>query len=265
MTNKNKEILNLIMQDKTLDEIVLESNLSNKQVMNRINTIENNGYTLDRKYYYTGDIRYFLKTDLKSNDEKAIITTSDDQIFKVMLISDLHAGIILESPKALNFIYDYCAKNDIHIIINTGDLIHGGLQDHEIINIYDYEKQIEHLLKIYPCDKNILNIITLGNHNLDPLIQEGLNIHKLLNQKRHDLISLRYEAYKLMIKNQAIYLRHSSKQRIDDKISRPIIFSGHSHFIKILASFNCFKISIPSLSNIQGKGLSRLSYQLPSA
>ena len=52
MTEINQRLLKLITEDKTLNEISNELNLSNKQIMNRLRTIENNGYNLNRNYYY---------------------------------------------------------------------------------------------------------------------------------------------------------------------------------------------------------------------
>ena len=132
MTEINQRLLKLITEDKTLNEISNELNLSNKQIMNRLRTIENNGYNLNRDYY-NGDIRYSLITNFYKKDEPTIITRPNDKIFKVIFISDLHFGTTKESIEAINAIYNYCIKENIHIIINTGDIVHGKLQDSGII------------------------------------------------------------------------------------------------------------------------------------
>lgn len=267
MTETNAKILKLISENKTLNEISNGLELSNKQIMNRIRNIENNGYDFNRNYYYNGDIRYSLITNFNNSDEHIIITRQNDKKFKAMFISDLHFGTTKESIEAINTVYDYCIKENIHIIINCGDVVHGMLSPKDILNIYDYEEQFEHLIKNYPYDKSIINFIALGNHDLDPLTQIGFNMHKQLNKKRHDLVSLGYETNKITIKNQEIYIRHSQEQPILGINPQPIIFQGHSHFAKISNRVGDFRITIPSLSYnlLKTNDIVKDLYPMPSA
>ena len=116
----------------------------------------------------------------------------------MVLISDLHLGSLYDCIDLLKEIYDFCLKNNIHIIINAGDLIDGfmGLPEKRVYG----EEQIEYLLKNYPFDPSILNFITLGNHDEDYFLKTHQDISKILKSKRHDLVCLGYGLGKLKIK-----------------------------------------------------------------
>ena len=176
MTEINSKILELIKQNKSLNEISQELSLSHKQIYQRLQSIKNNGYNITPKYYYTGDIKYKINKTLDRNENISIITTNLDQEIELMAISDLHIGCTLQRLDSIDKIYNYCVLNNIHTIINCGDLINGSFGNKNIVN--DYEKQIQYFIKNYPYDKNILNYTCLGNHDIDCLKKNGLDLKK---------------------------------------------------------------------------------------
>ena len=248
----NDTILDLICKNASVNEICKVTGLSHKQLFYRINMLKIKGYDFKKKYFYSGDIVYSLIKEFnKEENGQTIYTSSKDTEFKALLISDLHLGSIDERPELLFEVYNYAIKDGINIIINAGDLIDGtfGQKEHKITDI---NKQIEHLLKSYPFDKNILNFICLGNHDFSCLEKVGLDISKILDNKRHDLVSLGYGEGYINVKNDIITVRHPKTKMKEEKrvIDRGLILSGHRHSSKFVSNGHIVNLHLPSLSNM---------------
>ena len=254
MTEKNMQILDLIEQEKTLNEISSEVRLSNKQIHIRLSNLKVHGYNFERKFYYNGEVVYKLIKDLNVKQEvgTTIITRHSDTTFRAILLSDLHLGSIQDNIPALNAIYNYCAKEGINIILNAGDFIDGTIGG--IKRTFDIEEMIKYSLKNHPFDKNILNFVCLGNHDISPLEDYGLNFYTSVINKRPDIIPLGFGKCVINIKNDQIVLKHPAGQNLDlsDGNERnKLILKGHKHFTKIVADAHHNKILyLPSLSNI---------------
>ena len=189
--NLNDDILYMIEQGATANEICEYTSLSNKQLFYRLNLLKLNGYNITTKYYSDGEIVYNLLKGLNlvNEETKSLIMGTRDDSIKILLISDIHIGNKNFDAKYIELMYDYCIKNNINIIINAGDLINGTFNISKE-NISNVKEQIEYFFKIYPFDKNILTFICYGNHDYQSLIKYGLDISKTINNKRNDIISL---------------------------------------------------------------------------
>ena len=256
MTEINKQILELINKNISLNELIKLTGLSNKQLYHRLNVLKNQGFNIERKYYYNGDITYQLTNQI-IDETPAILTTKKDEIFEAVLISDLHITNECERLDLLNKVYEFCAKQGINIIINSGDLIDGargvGIKKIELI-----EKQIEYMLKVYPYDKNILNFLCLGNHDYDTLQINAIDLSAIINNKRHDIVSLGYEIGKINIKNDTLIVTHplsgpcrKHRKKLNDMFKNSLILCGHRHTMKCSFHSNNSFVYIPSLSDLK--------------
>lgn len=254
MTDLTKQLLKLMTEGKTINEISEQMGLSNKQLFNIISTIENKGFEFNRKYYYNGDIIYIPNNSFFEESKKGvdIITSSKEQYFEALVISDLHIGSIKERLDLLNEVYNYCAKEGIHIIINCGDVIDGmyGIFEKIHDNIND---QIDYAVKNYPFDKNILNFVTLGDHDYDAMKRYGQNFARVLQSYRHDIVSLGYGIGQINIKNDNIFVRHPSdnfKELKLNTINKFFSLNGHSHRMGLNTANNGTTVNVPALSNM---------------
>lgn len=115
MTSENERLLKNIKEEKTVNQISLDMNISNKKIFQRIKNLSVNGYSFSRQYYYNGDIKYILNKSFNDDDlTNRIIMDNEKNIFQALVVSDLHLGSCLERLDCLNLMYDYCIKNDIH-------------------------------------------------------------------------------------------------------------------------------------------------------
>lgn len=253
MTDKELKLIDLIKQGKTLNEISRELYLSNyTDIYDLFKNLKLKGFELMRIYYYTGDIKYKLKYENYLIDEKSsdLITKNTDQTLTFMLISDIHLGSLYDEIKYLDLIYEYCVSNNIHVIINAGDLIDGITFGKEK-RLNSFEEQIDFLIQKYPFDRNIINFVCLGNHDLDLFQTNGQDLKLILDNERHDLAVLGYGVGSINVKNEKLYIKHLISNYKVDRIPSPnLILSGHSHKSYTIIDNNCL-IHIPTLSNIQ--------------
>lgn len=255
MSKIDLQLIELIKQNKTLNEICDILNLTNKQVYRHLLNLKNYGYTFLRDYYYDGNIAYkqIIGAYSPEKDTTEILMNKNDKIFKAIVLSDLHIGCDKQRLDLLNQIYDYYIKNGINIILNTGDLVDGWIGQNKKIN-KDINHQLDYLIKKYPFDKNILNFICLGNHDVHSFNKFGINLKFLLLNYRHDLIALSSGTSYINVKNENIIMKHAlnyNKPALG-QINNSIILEGHHH--KFLTNFNKkannYHIFTPSLSEI---------------
>lgn len=253
MTEMNLKIMNLIIENKSLKEIASILNLTEKQIYIRIRQIINYGYSLEPNYTYDSDIYYKINTrDInKIPDNNITIEVPIDlKQLRCIAISDLHIGNINSNIDLLKKVYDYAAKNNIHIIFNCGDLIEGvhTCDKRNINNIYD---QIEYVVQKYPYDKDINNYIVFGNHDHHAFYHMGLNISKKIESLRHDIVSVGFGQGFVNIKKEKISLQHDLCSVNLPKISEDVKLAlvGHGHMMKTKV-YDTLLLCLPSLSRV---------------
>lgn len=267
--NTNKIILDLIAKNASLNEITCITGLSHKQLFHRLNMLKIKGYDFSKKYYYNGDICYGLNHSLieKVPNTTTILSGKKDNEFKAILVSDLHLGSFKDRPDLLDEVYNFCIKKGVNIILNSGDVVDGpiGYGKDKDKKVIDVEKQIEYLLEKYPFDKNILNFICFGNHDYAILKESGIDLNRVLENKRHDLIGVGYGYGILNVKNDQIILKHqvNTDFRLKEYNER-LTISGHSHKSKINFGGASLYLHLPSLSNLLATTPEGEMSQLPS-
>lgn len=255
MTDNTIFLLKLINEGKTIEEISNEMKLSHKKIWTMLSLIKNKGFEFENVYHYNGNIIYrpkktFIET---GNSGVNLITSHSDTEIEAIVISCLHIGSIMERPDLLTDLYEYCAKEGINIIMIAGDLIDGTFGKYD--KIYDnVSEQIDYLLKVFPFDKNILNFITLGDHDLSALETCGQDIRRVLENYRHDIVSLGYGVGKINIKNDFVLLRHKCPKfdyMMQNEISKCLVLDGHTHKDLSYRAYpnNFVNIKLPSFSD----------------
>lgn len=250
MSDETLKLIDLINKEKTISEISSEMNLSYKQLYHRLTLLSNKGFKLVRKYYYSGDTRYAFSHNIKINNTVNLITSPNDQIIKLLAISDPHIGSIHERLDLLDKVYDFCSGQGIHIILISGGFIEGicdkNRNKHK--NIYD---QLDYAIKNYPHDPSILNFCVFGNHDFSVLKECGLDFSVMLSNMRQDIVSLGYNQGTINIKDDFLILEHplTTEKIPKNNYSNCLIIKGHSHKMKLKTSTSHSMIYIPTLSD----------------
>lgn len=253
MTEMNLKVLGLIKENKSLKEIANELKMSEKQLYIRIRQLINYGYLLEPTYTHNSDIYYKTNTKniKKAKDSSITIDVPVDlKELRCIAISDLHIGNINSDIDLLKKVYDYAAKNDIHIIFNCGDLIEGihTCDKRNISNIHD---QVEYVIEKYPYDSNIFNYVIFGNHDYHAFYHLALDISKKIVNSRHDIVSLGFGQAIVNIKKEKILLQHELCAVDLPEIAADVKLAlvGHGHMMKTKIYDNLL-LCLPSLSRV---------------
>ncbi len=260
MSELEKMVLNLINEGKTLNQIRKCLHLSNSELSRIFRNLKNKGMKFKQQYYQNGEIISSLEKSLEKPErfpkEKEIILDRDKDEFQAILIADTHIGSIYERLDLLDKVFDFCIKDGINIIIHGGDLT-DGLAFGYPKKHSDYYSQINYFLKRYPFDKRILTFAILGNHDMDSLVHEGIDLEQIINNERLDIVPLGYRQGAIKIKNDRFFVFHPLNEAntfeiLDwNKLERKqFIITGHQHFMTYYEHPKFIKIYVPAISDI---------------
>lgn len=249
-------LMQLLKEGKNNKEICENLKIDSNQLYEELLKLRNKGIRHSRKYYSDGSIKYHnisTMQDLRNyngiGQDRTIITDTNENSMKVLLISDLHFGNELERLDLIERAYNYCIKNGISIILCGGDIIDGaytkGTQ-----KISDLYQQIEYFIKNYPYDKSILTFSVAGDHDISAFNTSSLDIIEMCNNYRHDIIIGGYNNTGINLKNDKVHLYHHVEAGAMRQTDAPIILHGHSHKYTTEIKNNSLNITIPTLSGI---------------
>lgn len=257
-----------ILEGKTNREICKSFNISQRQLADYLLKLKNKGIRSTRKYYSDGSIKYQNVSGVRSlnncnnmGQDRTIITDTNENSMKILVISDLHFGNELERLDLVDRAYNYCVKNGINIILCGGDLIDGAFTKGKQ-KISDLYKQVEYFLQNYPYDKNILTFSVAGDHDMSILYKSFLDIIGVCNNFRHDIIIGGYNNTGINIKSDKILLYHRIESGMMRETDAPIILHGHSHKFLIDYISPTLNVNIPAFCDINQIMPSALELQL---
>ena len=248
MKDQTKTLLSLLEEGKTCNEICEILHISNKQLYNNLTNIKNKGFLFSRSYSSKGDITY-KTTNFVPQDDITNSISLKEPYFKVLVISDLHFGNSKERLDRVNRAFNYCIKNNIHIIFCCGDFIDGTFS-RSIQTIPEFYEQVDYFLKNYPFDKSILTFGVGGDHDLSGITNCGQDFLEAIYNYRHDCIVPSYGNAIVKINNTEVLLHHYTTM---DNVPGNIIvnFFGHSHKYTINYEKNGqLLVKVPSISDI---------------
>ena len=241
---ENQLILRMIEKQLTLNEMANFLWQSPRRIYQEINRMKNEGYFIAPNYFDDGEVK-FAQIDRATSHTIKIGLTNDD-FFKALIVSDMHIGNECENLDYIYKAYDYARDNDIHIILNCGDLIDGNFSRGGQI-VTDIDKQIERVLTYYPYDRTILNIICLGNHDYSS-VECGFNMEDAL-LLRPDLVSAGYGISLINIGKDQFVMKHGTSG-LFGCIPNKLILKGHSHKAGVKINSNNYILNIPPLSDL---------------
>lgn len=251
MTERQKKILELIRLKNSVLSIKSKLNISDKELINIVRTLRDNGYNIEDKYYIE-DGHFFSLSDRYIRGNTEITLNEDTKNISFVAMSDTHLLSRYEAKGEIDQIYEYVSKENIKYVFHMGDFIHG----RDYINGYDFDRRkFEKLLKEYPKDDNIVTFLVLGNHDIKPIQKEQYSIENVMKKTRLDIVPIGYNKQDINIGLSTIELCHKKPSIIDYQTAPNLILSGHKHIYKVnsyinLNSIHSLHISVPSVSNI---------------
>lgn len=253
LDNKAREVLSLVEKGMSISQISYLLDLNYQEIYDYLNRLHFEGFNISRTYYANGDTSYELIKHSKftNKNKNVLITEPEDNTIDLLVVSDFHLGSHCEDYQLINDIYyNYCIDNNIHIVLNAGDLLEG------VVNLPNIKKpwdeQVYDAINNLPRINNILTFVVLGNHDHSILMNFGQNIRDVIKNYRDDIIPLGYGQAELKIKNDLIVLQHPLlvKEFKKSMYDHKVIIRGHGHSSKLRCDGNNYIIYAPSLSNL---------------
>lgn len=252
MTNLDINFVNLLNKGKSLHDIKHILGISYDKMLDILKRLKTDVLLFSSLYNYDSNIEFTNFYSLFDNNNTYVNKELLDNKIRLMLISDLHLGNVNDSIIATDLMYDYCIKNNINIVLNLGDFFEGAYKN-KVNKFEKFDKQIEYALNKYPYDKNIYNFLVLGNHDVSLILDEKIDLKKIINEKRKDIIVTGIGRSNLFLNNFHFRMDHEvSRIKVDpvSKFENGIILKGHSHKYKVIVSDQSMVIYVPSLSNV---------------
>ena len=258
MTENQKNVLNMINNEQSISRIISKLDISEKRLIKIIQSLENKGYCIKKKYNMNGEI-FFDKKSIQDGKTYDIKTNSKNN--RLLVISDTHLGSKFDRIDLLDKVYEYAIKNNIHIILHCGDFLDGIYNDNGRTKNKNIELQCKYALSKYPSDKSITNFLIFGNHDYASLKKYGIDIKTVIENNRIDIIPIDYGYGTVKICNENITMYHKLSNNSRLKSNSKINLIGHTHKCSSDFGNNCLDIYVPSLCDLSihndflGKGM----------
>lgn len=244
-------LMDLLRKGKDTEEICNILKIDNKTLYKLLLELKNKGVKFTKDYSIDGDIHYkFINkiSDLKQKAKTIIVPESLNSV-KILAISDLHFGNQKERLDLVDRAYNYCIKNDIHLIFCGGDII-GGAYSKEAQKITNSYEQAEYLIEKYPYDKSILTFAVGGDHDFSAFYRESIDIIEMCDNYRHDIVIGNYNNAIINMKKDKIQLYHYIKGGVVLNVDTSLMLHGHMHDFGLRMQQDRLNVTLPSLSDI---------------
>jgi len=268
------DTLNLIIakiaEGKTMNEMCTELNLSRNRLHYYLGLIKNSGFQFSTVYEIDGEIKFSLDAIKMLYEYNGLpflnvhIPLPDSKAVKALAISDLHFGNELERRDAVDAVFNYCIKNNIHLILCCGDILDGTFTGGKQVIINGME-QVEYFIQNYPYDKNIVTLAVLGDHDFSILNKYKYNPAQIITKNRSDIAIGGYDYSFVRMRNDKITLHHKMYSHLPmqfSQISSNLILCGHYHNYTASIDNGILNINVPTLSSINTNVPSALELEL---
>lgn len=244
-------LMDLLQKGKDTEEICNILKIDNKMLYKLLLELKNKGVKFTKEYSIGGDIHHkFINkiADLKQKAKTIIVPKSVNSV-KILAISDLHFGNQKERLDLVDRAYNYCIKNDIHLIFCGGDIIDGAYSK-EVQKITNSYEQAEYLIEKYPYDKSILTFAVGGDNDFSAFYRESIDIIEMCDNYRHDIVIGNYNNAIINMKKDKIQLYHYIKGGVVLKVDASLMLHGHMHDFGLRMQQDRLNVTLPSLSDI---------------
>lgn len=162
---------------------------------------------------------------------------------KVVFISDTHFASKHENVEYFPVVLDFCRNHGIFNLFHGGDIGDGMVEAER--KYQTPTQQIDHIVNIYPEDKQIRQYILGGNHDVKYL-KSGYDLLKILSVEKKNVFPLGYLQSYFTVFGYPISFEHHSKIQLQYRLVEfPFAITGHAHKSRFADDF----IKLPTLSD----------------
>lgn len=257
MNEIDKEILELLLNGASISTMQKKTGLSPSGLVKHLNKLKDQGYLI-KKIYEEKGVSYGIDKNYINNNND-IIDISVEHCFKFLAISDTHITSNNKRINNLNKLYEYANIRKIPYVLHMGDMIEGAEPNEKLGGEGDIFNQINYLTASYPKYDDITTMFILGNHDIRSINQKGIDISRVIENRRMDMHFMGYNYGIIKVNNRFIALHHPNHFELDKyndelednvKVKPDIILCGHLHKKQIINIDNQLNIYVPQTYNI---------------
>jgi len=179
--------INTSIQKRTClkDELCQRFKISEQQLINILNEIQNNGYVL---MDYGDSVR--IATDYIEKENEIHNDWNGDKIIRFGVVSDTHIGSIYTQMTILRKLYEIFEREGIDTVYHVGDLTEGYnmRRGHEYeVFLHGADAQCDYTVENYPRLKNGKTRFIIGNHDLSHMKSGGIDVGRRIAKERKDM------------------------------------------------------------------------------
>lgn len=240
---KHTTLNDAIHRPLTMDELIDCTGLTERMIAAGLEEMSEQGLNIT-----CIDGVYQLRKDKGLSENKHKQDWSGDKTITFGVVSDTHMGSIYEQLTFLNELYDIFQQRKISEVYHAGDITEGdysGRQGH----IYERHKhgadqQVDYVVKNYPRREGVTTYFIGGNHDATHLRNGGVDILRMIDRRRDDMINLGWDNAKINLTPNCIlemnhplggsayaysYRLQKYLEVVGEKDKPSILIQGHHH------------------------------------
>lgn len=254
---ENKLVM-LLKKGVTFAKLKSKTGLCSSELVKKMNALKNKGYVINRQFNDDG-VKFMIGNRTAEILQDNIKIEFDNR-FTFLAMADTHIGNVHENMELVKNLYKYAEEHNIKYVFHLGDLVEGSsVRESKDFRIKrdSVDEQIDYLTRTYPKHDSINTMYILGNHDYRWL-NDGIDISKIIDNRRYDMHFLGYKNSKLILGNRTILLQHpftiERSFKYDDEIEElypnynfDLILRGHTHHNGIYVNDkNSIVVNVPA-------------------
>jgi len=261
MLEVEDKIIKMLKNGATFAKLQTKTGLTSSKLAHKLLILKNKGYVINKEFHEHGVKLWINNQIIHTLQDNISINCSNK--FTFIALADTHIGNIYENMDAVKLLYKYALDKNIEYVVNLGDITEGtSLKDGNDSRIkrFTLNEQIDFLTRNYPKYDTINTLYILGNHD-ERWLNTGMDISKIIDNRRYDMHCLGYKNSKITIGNKNILLHHPFSIERDHKYDKEIhklylnpefdlVLRGHTHHNGIyINDMNSIVVHVPACYN----------------
>lgn len=245
---ENKLIM-LLKKGVTFAKLKSKTGLCSAELVKKMNALKNKGYVINRQFNDDG-VKFMIgdrTADILQDNIKIVY----ENRFTFLVMADTHIGNVHENMDLVKNLYKYAQEKNIKYVFHLGDMVEGtSVRESKDFRIKrdSVDEQIDYLTRTYPKYDSINTLYILGNHD-NRWLNEGIDISKIIDNRRYDMHFLGYKNSKIVLGNRNVLLNHpfivDRNFKYDHEIEElypdcnfDLVLRGHTHHNGIYVNDN---------------------------
>jgi hypothetical protein len=188
ITGINEKMLKALEKEHTIDELCEKFNISERICQAVIDDIKDKGVLISEI-----DGRLKLCKTIIPAENKYDEDWYGEKIIRFGVVSDNHLCSKWQQLTFLNHLYDIFQSEGIATVYNSGDITDGFKmrvgQEFDIFR-YGADDQAQYVIENYPKREGIITKFITGNHDISHIKNGGIDIGRIISNKREDMVYL---------------------------------------------------------------------------